>query len=140
MRKLFLFICCVLVFAFVRAQQFGGYKPATKWNQINNDSIRVIFPEGLGLETQATDVAATIQKLAIQTAPTIGNRLRKISIVLHPYTTISNAYVALGPWRSEFYLMPPQNPFDLGTTPWSHSLALHEFRHVQQFNNFRKGL
>jgi hypothetical protein len=140
MRKLFLFICCCSLYCISQSQQFGGYKPATKWNQINNDSIRVIFPEGLGLEKQATDVAATVQKLAIQTAPTIGNRLRKVSIVLHPYTTTSNAYVALGPWRSEFYLMPPQNPFDLGTTPWTHSLALHEFRHVQQYNNFRKGL
>ena len=139
MRKLFLFICCMPVFC-LQAQQFGGHAPVTKWNQINNDSIRVIFPQGLGLEKQATDVAATVQKLMIQTAPTIGDRLRKISIVLQPYTTISNAYVALGPWRSEFNLMPSQNPFDLGTTPWSHSLALHEFRHVQQFNNFRKGL
>ncbi len=49
-------------------------------------------------------------------------------------------YVALGPWRSEFYLMPPQSAFDLGTTPWYHTLALHEYRHVQQYNNFRKGL
>ncbi|MFL5745106.1 MAG: TolB family protein [Niastella sp.] len=128
------------LYCFIQAQQFGGHSPATKWNQINNDSIRVIFPEGLGLEKQAADIAASVQKLAIQTAPTIGNRLRKISIVLQPYTTISNAYVALGPWRSEFNLMPSQNPFDLGTTLWSHSLALHEFRHVQQFNNFRKGL
>ena len=140
MRKLFLLICCLSVYCFLAAQQFGGHQPATKWNQINNDTLRVIFPAGLGLEKQATDIAATAQRLAIQTAPTIGNRVRKVSIVLQPHTTISNAYVGLGPWRSEFYLMPPQNPFDLGTTPWSHSLALHEFRHVQQYNNFRKGL
>jgi Tol biopolymer transport system component len=81
-----------------------------------------------------------VQKLSGQTLPTIGSRQRKISIVLQPYTTISNAYVALGPKRSEFYLMPPQSPFELGTTPWYHTLALHEYRHVQQFNNFRKGL
>lgn len=124
----------------LQAQQFGGHPPSTKWNQINNDTLRVIFPAGLGLETQAADIANTVQKLGVQTSPTIGSRVRKISIVLQPRTTISNAYVGLGPWRSEFYLMPPQSPFDLGATPWYHILALHEYRHVQQYNNFRKGL
>jgi len=140
MRKLFLFICCLPVAGLVRAQQFGGHPPSTKWNQINTDTLRVIFPAGLGLEKQAADIAATTQKLSAQTLPTIGSRIRKVSIVLQPYTTISNAYVALGPWRSEFHLMPPQNPFELGATPWYHTLALHEYRHVMQFNNFRKGL
>lgn len=140
MRKLFLFICCLPVVGLVRAQQFGGHPPSTKWNQINTDTLRVIFPAGLGLEKQAADIAATTQKLSEQTLPTIGSRIRKVSIVLQPYTTISNAYVALGPWRSEFHLMPPQNPFELGATPWYHTLALHEYRHVMQFNNFRKGL
>ncbi|THU39452.1 hypothetical protein FAM09_13185 [Niastella caeni] len=140
MRKLFLLIFCLPVVSVLQAQQFGGHPPSTKWNQINNDTLRVIFPAQSGLEKQATDIAATVQRLAVQTTPTIGSRMRKINIVLQPRTTISNAYVALGPWRSEFYLMPPQNPFDLGTTPWYHMLALHEYRHVQQFNNFRKGL
>jgi hypothetical protein len=140
MRKLLLFICCLPVVGLLRAQQFGGHPPSTKWHQINNDTLRVIFPAGAGLEKQAADIAATVQKLSDQTLPTIGSRLHKISIVLQPYTTISNAYVGLGPRRSEFYLMPPQSPFDLGTTPWYHTLALHEYRHVQQYNNFRKGL
>ena len=48
--------------------------------------------------------------------------------------------MGLGPWRSEFYLTPMQNSFELGSLPWHKSLALHEYRHVQQFNNFRKGV
>jgi hypothetical protein len=140
MKKLFLFICWLPVCSLLKAQQFGGHPPSTKWQQINTDTVRVIFPARTGLEKQAADIATTTQRLARLTAPTIGDRVRKVSIVLQPRTTISNAYVALGPWRSEFNLMPPQNSFDLGGTPWYHSLALHEYRHVQQFNNFRKGL
>lgn len=140
MRKLFLFICGLAVYGLLQAQQFGGHPPSTKWNQINNDTLRVIFPSGAGLEKQAADIASTMQRLALQTTPTIGSRIRKVNVVLQPRTTISNAYVGLGPWRSEFYLMPPQSPFELGTTPWYHTLALHEYRHVQQYNNFRKGL
>ena len=102
MRKFFLFICCFPVVVLVRAQQFGGHPPSTKWNQINTDTLRVIFPAGLGLEKQAADIATTTQKLSAQTLPTIGSRIRKVSIVLQPYTTISNAYVALGPGAVSF--------------------------------------
>lgn len=140
MRKLILFICFLPVYGFLQAQQFGGHPPSTKWNQINTDTLRVVFPAGMGLEKEASDIATTVQRLGSQTYTTIGNRLHKISIVLQPQTTISNAYVAQGPWRSEFQLMPPQNSFELGSLPWYHTLALHEFRHVQQFSNFNKEL
>ncbi|MFD2147230.1 hypothetical protein [Mucilaginibacter antarcticus] len=44
------------------------------------------------------------------------------------------------PFRSEFYLTPDQNSFELGTLSWPDQLAIHEFRHVQQYNNFNVGL
>jgi hypothetical protein len=48
--------------------------------------------------------------------------------------------VGLGPFRSEFYTNPAQNAFELGAVSWMDNLALHEFRHVQQYSNFNKGL
>ena len=33
-----------------------------------------------------------------------------------------------------------QNSFELGSLPWTDQLAVHEFRHVQQYNNFDVGL
>ncbi len=120
------------------AQQFGGNPPSLKWNQINTDTARIIFP--VGLEEQAKDVARLIHDLARTTQYSIGDRLRKINIVLQNQTTISNGYVALGPYRSEFFLTPTQNSFELGSLPWHKTLALHEYRHVQQNNNFRNGL
>ena len=119
------------------AQQFGGNPPSLKWKQINTDTVRVIFPNGL--EKVAREIAAIGHQLGA-TQTTLGNRLRKINVVLQNQTTISNGYVGLGPYRSEFYMTPQQNSFELGSIPWHQQLALHEFRHVQQFNNFRKGL
>ena len=55
-------------------------------------------------------------------------------------TTIANGYVGLGPYRSEFYLTPAVNNFDQGSVAWGDGLAIHEYRHVQQFNNFRNGI
>jgi hypothetical protein len=120
------------------SQRFGGNPPSIKWNQINNPATRVIFPRGL--DSVAQQVAGIVQQLNTSTQQSIGNKLHKIDIVLHNQTTFSNAYVGLGPYRSEFYLMPPQNSFTLGSLPWPEQLAIHEFRHVQQNNNFNVGL
>ncbi len=119
------------------AQEFGGNPPSVKWSQINNKIVRVIFPAGL--DSIALEVADISQRIASISAPSIGKSTRKIDIVLQHLPTFSNGYVSLGPFRSEFYLTPRQNSFELGSLPWHKSLALHEYRHVQQFNNFRKG-
>ena len=46
----------------------------------------------------------------------------------------------MGPWRSEYYLFTPQNSFEQGSLLWADKLAVHEYRHVQQFSNFNVGL
>src|ERR1700744_5033209 len=122
----------------LHAQQFGGNPPSLKWRQINTDTARIIFPTGL--DSQAQAVAAIVHRLAQITRPTIGARQRKIDIVLQNQTTIANGYVGLAPFRSEFQLTPEQNSFDLGSLPWQKMLAIHEYRHVQQYNNYRVGL
>jgi hypothetical protein len=133
-------IWLLLLLAAIRlpAQQFGGNPPSLKWRQINTDTARIIFPAGL--ETQAEQVAAIVHRLARATIPTIGGRQKKIDIVLQDQTIIPNGYVGLAPFRSEFQLTPEQNSFDLGSLPWQKMLAIHEYRHVQQYNNFRVGL
>jgi hypothetical protein len=70
----------------------------------------------------------------------LGNQLKKVNIVLQNQTTVSNAYVSLGPFRSEFFLNPALNNFEEGSISWPDILAVHEYRHVMQFNNFKNGL
>ncbi len=130
-------VCCFCFFCSF-SQQFGGHPPSVKWKQVNTDTSRVIFPAGL--DSAANRVATVVNALDRYTYTSIGNRHRKINIVLQPSTIISNAYVNLGPFRSELQLTPPQNSFDLGSIPWVDNLAIHEFRHVQQYNNFNRGL
>src|ERR1700722_8745896 len=131
-------IILLLISTGLSAQQFGGNPPSLKWRQINTDTARIIFP--IGLDSQAQQVAAIVHRLSHATLPTIGHSQRKINIVLQNQTTIANGYVQLAPFRSEFQLTPEQNSFDLGSLPWQKMLAIHEYRHVQQFNNFRVGV
>ena len=137
MKRLIIFIFSLLSFHFLQAQQFGGNPSSIHWQQINTDTVRVIFPKGF--DGKAQRMATLVHALQKNYAQSIGDHIRKISIVLHNQTLQSNAYVGLAPYRSEFYLTPPQNPFELGAVNWSDNLAIHEFRHVQQYSNFNRG-
>ncbi|WP_299517168.1 hypothetical protein [Mucilaginibacter sp.] len=120
------------------AQQFGGNPPSIKWKQVNTPAAKVVFPAGL--DSAGLRVADIVQQMNHAIQPTIGYKQRQISILLQNQTIISNAYVGLAPFRSEFYLTPGQNSFEIGSLPWTDQLAIHEFRHVQQYNNFNVGL
>ena len=120
------------------SQRFGGSPPSIKWQQINTDTARIIFPRGL--DSQANRIASIIHFLAARRPISLGGKLKKIDIVLQNQTTIANGYVGLGPFRSEFFLNPAMNNFEEGTIAWNDLLSIHEYRHVQQFNNFRNGL
>ena len=137
MRRLYAIGCLLLVTGYMYSQEFGGNPPTVKWKQINTDTARVIFPEGR--DSTAQKVASIIHLLA-EKNNTLGSRRDKINIVLQNQSTIANGYVGLGPYRSEFFLTPSFNNFDLGSITWAEGLALHEYRHVQQFNNFRVGI
>jgi hypothetical protein len=131
-------LLALLLSTSLTAQQFGGNPPSLHWQQINTDTARIIFPRGLDLRAQ--EVAAIVHTLSRVTLPTIGGQQRKINIVLQNQTIIPNGYVGLAPFRSEFQLTPEQNSLELGSLPWQKTLAIHEYRHVQQYNNFRIGL
>jgi hypothetical protein len=121
-----------------KAQEFGGNPPSIKWKQINTPAAKVIFP--IGLDSAGLRVANIVQQMNAVIQPTIGFKQKQISIVLQNQTTVSNAYVGLAPFRSEFFLTPEQNSFAIGSLPWAEQLAIHEFRHVQQYNNFNVGV
>lgn len=122
----------------LKAQQFGGNLPSTQWRQINTDTARIIFPQGL--DSVANRVAAFISNISQHNRLPLGNQLNKIDIVLQNQPVVTNGYVGLGPFRSEFYTTPSADNYDPSSLAWPTQLAVHEYRHVQQFNNFNNGL
>lgn len=138
MRKL---LCLAIVTVLLQqavAQQFGGNPPSLKWQQVNTDTVRVIFPAGM--EAEGKRVADIVHHISRYNRASIGDLQKKVSIVLQNQTLQSNGYVQLGPFRSEFYLTPPPSSNNVGALNWVDQLALHEYRHVLQNSNFRKGL
>ena len=138
MHRIIWFLIIFLISSVSFAQQFGGNPPSRKWNQINTDTARIIFPEGR--DSQANRVASIVHYMASSKPLSLGEQLKKINIVLQDQTIIPNGYVQLGPYRSEFFLTPDLDNFNQGSIPWADQLAIHEYRHIQQFNNFNNGI
>ncbi len=124
--------------SFVFGQRFGGNPTALKFKSLQSKYANVIYPESLSGVAKRVQQHSIVQAMDKQFS--LGQTSRKVPIVLQPLPLVSNAYVGLGPWRSEFYLTPLQNALTLGSTDWIDNLAVHEYRHVHQYSNFRKGL
>src|ERR1043165_4885793 len=75
------------------AQQFGGNPPSIHWRQINTDTARIIFPDGL--DSTAQRVSNIVHWLAQYNPAPLAGKLHKINIVLQTQTTVANGYVSL---------------------------------------------
>ncbi len=114
-----------------------------KWFQLRTPHFRIIYPEGFDSTAQKT--ANLMQQIYQPASKTLLRTPRKISLVLQNQTTISNGFVTLLPRHSEFFATaPPQDASLAGTNDWLEQLAVHEFRHVVQYDKlltgFSKGL
>lgn len=99
------------------------------WNAIESGGFKIIYPKEL--ENDAQRMARTLPFIY----PKVGLGLRQhktsIPLLLQNQGTIANGFVQLGPKKSEFYTTPPQY-FD--SQDWLNNLAVHELRHIAQFD------
>ncbi len=113
----------------------GLNPPRLDWRQIQTDRVQVVYPAPLAEQGQR--VANMAHYLWENHNESIGSDMTPITIILQNQPVISNGFVTVGPFRSEFYMTPPQfNP----STNWLDFLTIHEYRHVKQFGNSRRGL
>lgn len=134
----FLSVCLLLMPEFLTGQDFGSFRPGIQWNQINTKKLRVIFPEGF--ETQARQVSNLILFEDANNRTSIGPLTKKLDLVLNNEGVISNGYVTIMPFHSEFYTTPPQDGNFLGSLDWLSLLSIHEYRHALQYMNMRRGI
>ncbi|WP_316810823.1 hypothetical protein [Pedobacter heparinus] len=107
---------------------------SVKWRQINAAGFKVIYPEEL--EKEAQRMANTLPYIYPYVGGSLGQQKTSIPVLLQNRGVISNGFVQLGPKKSEFYTTPPQQ-FD--SQDWLNNLAVHELRHVAQFDKLTGG-
>lgn len=107
-----------------------------QWKKIETKHFEIIFPEEVTEEAQR--VAHLLEKLYPFVTRSMEVKPKKIPLVLQNQSIVSNGFVTLAPRRTEWYMTPSVDP-DLSNTEWLKTLAIHEFRHVVQFERSREG-
>ena len=110
--------------------------PGLGWRQVQTPHFKVIFPAGL--DTAARRTAGRLEQLHGPDVATLEVNPRPISVVMQNQTTVANGFVTFLPRHAEFFITPDQGQ-GLGTVDWLDGLAVHEYRHVGQFEKARSG-
>ena len=118
MKRISLIISFILIADVSIGQSYniGLNPPSIQWKFIENDAVKIIYPEGI--YGQAARIANTIQKLSDSSYFSLGMKKEQISIILQNQSITPNAFVGVGPFRSEFYTNPPQINFG-GAIDWN---------------------
>lgn len=124
------------LFTVVLVAQTMQDPPGIRWRKIETPHFQVVFPANITAEGQR--VANTLEHLYHRLAKTLSSNHRRITVLLSNQSVVANGYVTLAPWMSEFYSMPMISP-ELGVNDWYNLLAVHEGRHMVQFEKLNQG-
>ncbi len=104
--------------------------PNIKWDQISTDDFQLIFPKEFHIEafTLATELTSITKKVKRD----LRLKPRKITFIIQTSTLEQNGYVQLAPRKSELFATPSGVA---SNQSWLDNLAVHEYRHVVQFDN-----
>jgi hypothetical protein len=110
--------------------------PGQNWKKIDTLHYEIVFPFVLTQEAQR--VANTLEHLYGVIGRTLEQEPSRISLLLSNQGVVANGYVSLAPRMSEWYSRPMVSP-EWGVAEWYTLLALHEGRHIVQFDRIRRG-
>ena len=132
-------ICLVLLISTLSIQaQFysAGQAPGSvRYSQINTQNFQVIFPQEY--ESHGRYIADILEYAYEHATVSLEHRPRKVSVIVHNQTVISNGFVSWAPRRIELFTNPPADnkPHD-----WMEYLVVHELRHVVQIDKLNQGM
>jgi hypothetical protein len=107
------------------------YDPHFDWKVINTEQGQIIFPAQW--EEEGLHVAFLTEKYHSPLREDLDtDQAYDYPIILTMGDRISNGYVSTFPRHSVWYSFPPES--DMGTVGWYETLALHEGRHMAQFD------
>lgn len=125
----------ILFLGTVKAQlpDVGQLPPSVHWYHLLTPHFDLIYASDF--EKEAQRMANVLEYIYLKEQKTFPTHPKRIPIVLQNQGVIANGYVRLAPRMSEFFTTPPQ---EFETNDWLNTLALHELRHVFQFNSLEQ--
>lgn len=132
--KRILLILALILPVSVSAQFYvtGDDPGGLKWNSIDTESYRVIYPQGS--DSLAFTYARKLEKYKIPVSRSSGYVTGEgdgkiMPVVIHAYND-ANGSVAWAPKRMDMFAVP--SAYDPEPMPWSTMLSVHESRHASQ--------
>lgn len=132
-KRITLLLALMLPFsAYAQFYVTGDDPGRLKWNFIDTESYRVIYPEGA--DSLAFTYARKLEKFKIPVSRSSGYVTGEgdgkiMPVVIHAYND-ANGSVAWAPKRMDMFAVP--SAYDPEPMPWSTMLSVHESRHVTQ--------
>ena len=112
-------------------QDLANLPPSIKWQQINSGHFKIIYPKYLEDEAQKT--ANILENIYGPASESLGANPMKFPIILQSEHATANGFVTIAPYRSELFMFSSQNYQTLANDKWLERLAVHEYRHMVQF-------
>jgi hypothetical protein len=132
---MFRYIFSIIIVFLIAHSSYGQYYSMgqdpgkTKWAQIKTEHFQVIFPNEFTLQGQEyANLLESSYKLVSYTMP---NNAKRIPVVLHFETVISNGSVIWAPKRIELFMTASQHSY---AGSWAEQLVSHELRHYVQIS------
>ena len=128
-------LAAITVTAHAQFTTLGSERGSVKWRYMDTQDYRIIFPEGM--DSLAIRYATLLQQNRYDVGRSAGflpNQFftSPMPVVMHPFTGESNGAVVGAPRRMELYTLPDSYG-RVSPMPWELNLAIHENRHVAQF-------
>ena len=107
----------------------------TVWEQIKTENFQIIYPKEFYKE--ANRLANLLDYSYTYISESLDKKPRKVSVILHNSSVLSNGYVSWAPKRMEFVTTHPPDSY---AEDWLEQLVLHEFRQIVQVDKLNQGL
>lgn len=134
---LFCFIFTTLSFNAIGQYYTMGNDPQkAKWMQIKSEHYTLIYPREI--DSLARLYLFSLENNRASVLEPLGINPKRIPVVLHPYSTVSNGSVSWAPKRMDLLTTP--DAYGGTPEPWIDQLVIHESRHVGQTEHFTKGV
>lgn len=106
------------------------------WETIENDFVKVIYPDYM--QRESVYIANLVKHYSQHVGKTYEIQApQQFTLVVRPEMAEPNGFVTLAPRRSEWYSSSTYSTF-VGASEWYQTLAIHEYRHVMQYDHFKR--
>jgi hypothetical protein len=131
-------LLATIVFSNITYSQLNTLQSSNnlKWLEVESKNFKIVFPKYL--EDKAQYTLNLLEHYRPLVSQSYQKEPKKLNLVIRPDMALPNGFVTLAPRRSEWFNHTNITPL-VGSLEWFQSLAIHEYRHIVQYDFLNQG-